>query len=337
VTPGRTDSAAIREAPEPSAVSGSVLVQSIAVGFCRTDISLIDGRYGVKPDGADYLILGHEVAGRVAEAPAAGGLRQGDLVAGIVRHPDPAPCRMCACDRYDLCESDAIVERGIARMDGYGSEWFRSAPEFLVKLDDRLGVSGVLVEPAAVMAKAWEQLNSVAAPRNVAVIGAGPVGMLAALLCTRQGVAVHMVDQVDRGIKPELAKRIGVRYGTEIDRAVKDADAVLECTGSSSAVRDVFTYGNSHQVICLTGISSGSRRIDFAVNGGVGSIILDNRTLLATVSARRSHYLAAASALASSDLSVVAEIITGRWPVADWRKALESGPDRLKSVLEFTT
>jgi glucose 1-dehydrogenase len=105
-------------------------------------------------------VLGHESLGRAREAPADSCLRSGDLVAGIVRRPDPDPCSCCARGEFDMCRR--YREREIKELDGFGAELEALEPEYAVKLDPALGSVGVLVEPASVLAKAWEQIEGVA-------------------------------------------------------------------------------------------------------------------------------------------------------------------------------
>lgn len=61
----------------------------------------------------------HAPLGRVREAPGQSGFRPGDLLAGLVRHPDPEPCRQCAAGEYDLCTNGRYTERGVVGRDGY--------------------------------------------------------------------------------------------------------------------------------------------------------------------------------------------------------------------------
>src|SRR5436190_22653830 len=96
VRPGEADSARVEDVPEPPPERGPVLVQALAVGVCGTDLEIVSGKYGWPPPGRDRLVLGHESLGRVLESPAGSGFAPGDLVAGIVRLPDPVPCRNCA-------------------------------------------------------------------------------------------------------------------------------------------------------------------------------------------------------------------------------------------------
>jgi threonine dehydrogenase-like Zn-dependent dehydrogenase len=63
VRPGRANSAQLIDMPEPSAASGTVLVQTLAIGMCGTDTEIVQGQYGAPPPGQDFLVLGHESLG----------------------------------------------------------------------------------------------------------------------------------------------------------------------------------------------------------------------------------------------------------------------------------
>src|SRR5207248_4228870 len=132
-----------------------------AAGDGATERELVGRQYGEPPPGRDRLVLGHESLGRVIDAPAGCGLAAGDLVVGIVRRPDPVPCANCAVGEWDMCRNGRYTERGIKERDGFGSERYRIRPEFAVKVDPALGRLGVLLEPASVVAKAWEHVERI--------------------------------------------------------------------------------------------------------------------------------------------------------------------------------
>ena len=159
VTPMTAGSAALDEIDDPPESDGPVLVETIAIGVCGTDIEIVTGKYGWPPPGRDRLVLGHESLGRVLDAPAGGQVSAGDLVVGIVRRPDPVPCYSCAAGEWDFCRNGLYTERGIKEHDGYCSERYRITPEFVVKVDAGLGMLGVLLEPTSVVAKAWEEVR----------------------------------------------------------------------------------------------------------------------------------------------------------------------------------
>ena len=217
VMPGKANSAKIEEVPEPPLKDGSVLVKTLAVGVCGTDLEIISGEYGWPPDGSERLILGHESLGHVEDAPAESGFHKGDLVVGIVRRPDPVPCVACAVGEWDMCRNGLYTERGIKQRNGYCSERFRIEPEFLVRMEPKLGELAVLLEPTTVVAKAWDHVERIGGralwrPKTVLVTGAGPIGLLAALLGQQRGLEVHVLDIVEKGAKPDLVRELGATY-----------------------------------------------------------------------------------------------------------------------------
>ena len=160
VTPRAAGSAALEDLAEPVA-DGALLVEAVALGVCGTDLEILAGEHGAPPEGRTRMVLGHESVGRVLEAPAGSGFSSGDMVVGIVRRPDPAPCRACAGGEWDMCENGLYTERGILGRDGYGAERFRLDPAFAVRIDPALGIAGVLLEPASVLAKAWDHIERI--------------------------------------------------------------------------------------------------------------------------------------------------------------------------------
>ena len=144
VEPKKPGSARLEEIPEPDLREGSVLVEAVAVGVCGTDVEIVEGKYGWAPSGQTRLVLGHESLGRVVDPGPTGGLKKGDLVAGIVRRPDPVPCPNCAVGEWDMCRNGQYTERGIKQIHGFMSGRWRIEPEYVVKVDRSLGLLGVL-------------------------------------------------------------------------------------------------------------------------------------------------------------------------------------------------
>ena len=188
VHPGKINSARLDEVAEPAPAEGAILARTLALGVCGTDRDIVAGAFGEAPPGEERLILGHESLGEVLEAPPDSGLMAGDNVVGIVRRPDPVPCPACAAGEWDMCRNGRYTERGIKERHGYGAEFFRIEPEFAVKVERSLGVLGVLMEPLSIVAKAWDHVERVGQrsrswqPRVLLVTGAGPIGLLAALM-----------------------------------------------------------------------------------------------------------------------------------------------------------
>jgi glucose 1-dehydrogenase len=341
VLPGKAGSAELTEVGEPPSDDGPVLVEALALGVCGTDREIVGGSYGAAPPGHDRLVLGHESLGRVLEAPPGGDLAAGDLVAGIVRRPDPVPCASCAAGEWDMCRNGRYTERGIKELDGYASERYRLAPEFTVRLDPALGHLGVLVEPASVLAKAWEHVERIGhrahwEPRRALVTGAGPIGLLAALLAVQRDLEVHVLDVATEGPKPRLVADLGASYHTgPPGEACSDADVIIECTGVGSLVFDVMRCNAPGGIVCLTGISSGGHRV--ALDAGMlnRTIVLENDLVFGSVNANRRHYEAAAQALAQADAGWLERLITRRVPLDRWREALTRDEHDIKVVVEL--
>jgi threonine dehydrogenase-like Zn-dependent dehydrogenase len=274
------------------------------------------------------------------EAPEGCGFARGDLVVGIVRRPDPVPCPACAIGEWDMCRNGLYTERGIKQRTGYGSEQFRVEPDFLVKLDPKLGPLGVLLEPASVVAKAWQHIERIGArsaawkPRVVLVTGAGPVGLLAALLAKQRGCELHILDRNEDGPKPQLARDLGATYHTG-DLGTLAPDVVLECTGAASVVLDAMSRTGPSGIVCLAGVSSGGHKLSFDVGALNRSMVLENDVVFGSVNANRAHYQAAADALAKADKAWLNRLISRRVPLDRWSEAFKRRDDDVKVVIEF--
>lgn len=342
VAPGISGSAALEEIPEPTA-SDLLLVHAVALGVCGTDIEILAGRHGAPPPGRPRMVLGHESLGRVLHAPAGSGFESGDMVVGIVRHPDPVPCGACAGGEWDMCENGLYTERGIKGRDGFGAERFELDRHFAVKVDPALGMAAVLLEPASVVAKAWDHIARIGyrtrtwSPRRVLITGAGPVGLLAALMAAQRGHELHVYDRIDEGLKPSLTRDLGGTFHCGKVGALADlnADIVLECTGAGSVVLEVMAHARPNAIVCLTGLSSGSRQLALDVAGLNRSIVLENNVVFGTVNANRAHYEMAAAALAQADRRWLERLITRRVPLDSWHTAYERRADDVKVIVDF--
>jgi|SRR5579862_2003960 len=344
VAPGKSNSARVDEVPEPSSSDGSVLVRSLALGVCGTDRDIVGGEYGMAPPGQQRLILGHESLGVVEDAPADCGFERGDLVVGIVRRPDPVPCVACAVGEWDMCRNGEYTERGIKARNGYGAERFRIEPEYAIKLDPALGHLGILLEPASILAKAWEHTEYVGgrskawSPATLLVTGAGPVGLLAALMGAQRGLHVHVLDRDIDGIKQNLVQKLGGTYhtgGVEILNQVKP-DILMECTGAPELIAGILGHTAAAGITCLVGVTSPGHQFKLDIGQINQTLVLDNDTILGSVNANRRHYEAAAVALQRADQSWLGGMITRRVPLDRWSEALQHRPGDIKVVIDFS-
>ncbi|OEJ49474.1 glucose 1-dehydrogenase [Streptomyces agglomeratus] len=343
VRPGEKDSLEVRDVPEPVPASGELLVEGLAVGVCGTDREIVRGEYGWAPAGREWLVLGHESLGRVRQAPLGSEFAAGDLVAGVVRRPDPEPCGACARGEFDMCRNGRYTERGIKEIDGFGAQVWCVEADYAVKLEPHLEHVGVLMEPTTVVAKAWEQVERIGArswfePRRALVTGAGPIGLLAALLGTQRGLEVHVLDRVTEGTKPALVRDLGATYHAEDIEQVISAvcpDVVIEATGVSELVFASLTGTAPYGVVCLTGVSPAGRRVSVDAGAINREIVLQNDAVVGSVNANLRHYRQAADALAQADLSWLERLITRRVPLERAMEAFTPQPDDVKVLVEL--
>jgi len=344
ILPGAPHSARLDDVNEPAQVAGSILVRTRALGICGTDHEILSGLYGSAPRGEERLILGHESLGTVEESPSESGFRRGDHVVGIVRRPDPVPCPACGSGEWDMCRNGLYTERGIKELHGFGAERFRIEPDFAVKAEPGLGLAAVLTEPASIVAKAWEHVFRIGrrspswAPGNILVTGAGPIGLLAALIGSQHGLSVHVLDRHKTGPKPKLVHDLGGVYHTDLaSLGAQQFDVVMECTAASALVAAAIGRCAPSGIVCLVGVSSAGRKDEFDIGGFNRKLVLDNGVVFGTVNANRRHYENAARALAKANREWLDGLISRRVPLARWQEAFVSQPDDIKVVIDFST
>jgi threonine dehydrogenase-like Zn-dependent dehydrogenase len=312
VLPHTPGSASLDDIPEPDPRDGSVLVEAIAVGVCGTDVEIVEGKYGWAPPGKARLVLGHESLGRVIDPGTASAFREGDLVVGIVRRPDPVPCSNCAVGEWDMCRNGKYTERGIKELDGFMSERWRIEPEYAMKIDSSLGLLGVLLEPATVVTKAWEQVQMISQRafwegRKVLVTGAGPIGLLAALVGQQHGFEVHVLDRVNSGAKPDLVRALGATYHAGGVAAIGfQPDVIVECTGVGQSTADI-----------------------------AATMVLQNNVIVGSVNANKRHWYKAGQVLARADATWLARLLSRREKPEAFINALHRQPDDIKVVIQF--
>jgi glucose 1-dehydrogenase len=340
VEPRKPGTARLEDVPEPHEHDGAVLVQALAVGVCGTDVEIVEGLYGWAPPEKTRLVLGHESLGRVLDAGRSA-FKNGDLVVGIVRRPDPVPCPNCAVGEWDMCRNGKYTERGIKEIDGFMSERWRIEPEYAMKIDPTLGLLGVLLEPATVVTKAWEQVLAVGQrafwePRIAVVTGAGPIGLLAALVCKQHGLKVHVVDRVDSGPKPELVRSLGATYHTSpVAELGLEPDVIIECTGNGKVISDSVRSVAAGGIVCLTGVGSGGPPAAIPAADIASQVVLRNNLIVGSVNANKRHWYKAGDVLARADRSWLAQLVTRRERPENFMRALHRSSDDVKVVIEF--
>jgi threonine dehydrogenase-like Zn-dependent dehydrogenase len=214
--------------------------------------------------------------------------------------------------------------------------------DFAVPIPDELGTLGVLTEPASILAKAWEQIDRIATRacsvhERVLVTGAGPIGLLAALMGRQRDLEVHVLDRATEGVKPEAVSALGAEYHTgDITDVSKqcEPDLVVECTGVAELVAGAMQHTAPGAIVCLTGVAA-SRSLSVDVGALNNELVLENDVVFGSVNANRRHFEAAVQSLCDADQDWLRRLITRTVPLERWQEALEKSDDDIKVVVEF--
>ncbi len=270
-----------REMPEPAiAKSSQVLFRILEAGVCGTDRELANFRLGSPPEGESQLILGHEALGQViATGDAVSTIKAGDLVVPMVRRACAPACISCARNRRDLCVTGNYRERGIVGAHGYFAEFAVDDEADLVPIPAALTEFGVLVEPLSVVEKAVGlafRLHE-PGPRSAVILGAGAIGILAALALQLRGlhVTVHSRES-ENSPRAALIARAGIPYTTAMP---EKADIVIEATGSPSAALHGLNLLAQLGVMVVLGASVAEGRVSFT------DLVVHNQVIAGSVNA----------------------------------------------------
>jgi threonine dehydrogenase-like Zn-dependent dehydrogenase len=241
-----------------------------------------------------------------------------------------------------MCRNGEYTERGIKQIDGFMSERWRIEPEYAMKVDASLGLTGVLLEPTTVVAKAWEQVANVGRrafwePRTVLVTGAGPIGLLAALVGRQHGLDVHVLDRVETGPKPDLVRALGATYHTGTVAGLGfQPDVTVECTGVGQVIVDSIHAAAAGGIVCLTGVGTGGKTTGLPAADLAADMVLQNNVIVGSVNANKRHWYRATQALAQADRAWLARLITRRERPEAFMHALRRQPDDIKVVVQFS-
>lgn len=350
VIPGEKESAHLIEVDRPKISPREVLVRVRRVGVCGTDHEINQGLYGEAPPGERYLVLGHESLGVVAEVGGdVKGFEPGDLVVASVRRPCPETCLNCRAGESDMCLTENYRERGIKGMHGFMREYYKEAPEYLVKVPRELAEVAVLLEPLSIVEKAVEQAFKIQErlkwePEKALVLGAGPIGLLATFVLRDRGLETYTLARKPRdSIKARLAEESGAHYIDSTREPIPglpdklgNIDLIFEATGSSTVAFQAMGILGVDGVLALTGISGGSKKLTVEADCLNMCIVLGNKAIFGSVSSNMHHFRQGVRHLRRFEArwpGLAGRLITGRVPLEDFRAAFRK--EGIKTVIEF--
>lgn len=341
--------------PTPEPGDEEVLVDVIRVGVCGTDREIIAGVLGRAPAGSDELVIGHEVLGRVAAVGKnVANVRVGDLAGATVRRPDGCPA--CLAGQPDMCLWHQYAERGILGANGYMTRQFVEHERFIVPIPAELEPIGVLTEPLTVVEKAVRQVGLIQRrmpwwqPKTAVVLGAGPIGLLGALLLRSQGV--EEVVAVARTPTPNASAAIlaaaGARYVStgetslaELGQQLPHVDVMLESTGASAVVfASVQILGNDGVMVLLS-LTGGTQTAEVPADAINAGIVGGNKAIVGSVNAGFEDFTNAVASLQTFERlwpGLAGKLITTRLPFSgDISPIATKARDEIKMVVEFAS
>ena len=349
----------IDDVPEPRIEKPTqVRIRTLEVGLCGTDQEIARFQYGTPPEGAKYLILGHEALGEVVEVgEGVKGLEPGDLVVPRVRRPCPrAECRPCREGRPDFCLTGAYTERGIQKAHGFMVERFVEEVGYLHRVPKALRKVAVLTEPLTIGEKALKELAQIqarlpwgragTAPLHAVVLGAGPVGLLGAMALRRAGFATTVYSYSrPPDERSALVEALGGRYlsSQDVSPSALEAkagavDVVYEATGASRFSFDVLGALGPNGIFIFTGVPGRKEPLQLDGAALMKSLVLKNQVVLGTVNAGPDAFDAALDDLQAFTErwpGALERLITTRYPLEAVPEALTGKSDGIKRIVHF--
>ncbi|NLZ87916.1 MAG: L-threonine 3-dehydrogenase [Clostridiales bacterium] len=327
----------LRQMPKPVPKEDEVLIRIHKTAICGTDLHIYQWNGWAQQHVATPRIIGHEYVGEIAQIGAyVKGFHVGQTVSGE-GHIVCGHCRNCRAGNAQWCHETEGV--GVNR-DGAFAEYLcipasncipisPDLPEEVVAFFDALG-------NATHTALMFDVVGE-----DVLITGAGPIGIMAAAICQRNGARnVIVTDLIDYRLG--LAKKMGATYTLNVGRddlaavmkaanMVEGFDVGLEMSGSTSALRQMLSTMRNGGKIAMLGLFGIKSEID------LDNVILKGLTLQGIYGRRmyETWYKMAAMVQGGLDMR---PLITHRFHYTDYQKAfdiMETGNSG-KIILEWS-
>jgi len=241
----------VRETPRPAREAGFALIRLVCGGICNTDLELQRGYYGFAGTP------GHEFVGEVAAADTAALV--GRRVVGEI-NLECGACEWCRNGLGRHCPHRTVL--GIVRHPGAFSEFFTLPERNLHVLPDEIETEdAVFTEP---LAAACEIVDQVQIPRGgeVAVLGDGKLGLLAAMALHDHGAAVRLFGRHPEKLRIAAEAGVAVEPAGEIPRAA--FQWVVEATGSADGLRQAIAMTRPRGTVVMKSTVHGEAAVDAA-------------------------------------------------------------------------
>jgi len=332
----------------PKIRRNDVLVKVKAASICGTDIHIWDwNEWAQSRIKKIPLIFGHEFAGEVIKVGEdVKNVQKGDSVSAETHIVD-GTCYQCRTDRMHICQHMEIL--GVDR-DGAFAEYVAIPERNAWKNDPQLDPAIASVqEPLGNAVQAILPKDHVEdiSGKNVAVLGCGPIGLMAIAALKTLGAAKIFATAGGRNkVRMELANKMGAdmvisseEAGKNLVKIIRDAtdgngvDVALEMSGAPSAVRQAFEMLTPGGRVSLLGLLDKPMELDLN-----NAMVFKGATVYG-ISGRRMFqtWYQVKGLLSNSDFrNKIASIITHKVPMRDIKKGIEliNSKQAAKVVLE---
>jgi len=263
------DKMAVVDVPKPTPGPGEVVLKVHNCGICGSDLHAVQYGIGMACD----TVMGHEFCGEIHELGTnVNGYKVGDRVTSLPY----IVCGTCeACLRDDSMHCAKILGLGLGQLPGAYAEYVRCGVGSLLKLPPNVSSrEGALVEPLSVGLHGVNR-SQIKEGMGCIVMGAGPIGLLTALVARARNIPSIFVSDVLPS-RLALATRLGldaVPAGTELKQIVETTtsgdgvDLVFECAGVPGTAKDMTSLVRSRGTIVNLGVFKKPVEVDMqAVN-----------------------------------------------------------------------
>ena len=258
-----------QEIPVPEPGPDQVLVKIMKIGVCGSDIHVY---HGTHPFTSYPVTQGHEVSAKVVSCGAnVSGFREGHKVT-IEPQVYCGKCYPCTHGKYNLCEELKVMG---FQTTGTASEYFAVDASKVTPLPDGMTFNeGAMIEPLAVTVHAAKRFPEIEGAK-VAILGAGPIGILLAQSCKALGAEQVLITDVS-DYRLELARKCGADYTfntlhKDFGEALVEsfgpdkADVIYECAGNDITMGQAIKYARKGSTIILVAVFGKMATVDLAV------------------------------------------------------------------------
>ena len=258
-----------KEVPVPQVEDDQVLIKIMKIGVCGSDIHVYHGKH---PFTSYPVTQGHEVSGEIVEVgKAVSNFKVGQKVT-IQPQVVCGHCHPCTHGKYNLCEELKVMG---FQTTGTASHYFAVDAKKVTLLPEEMSFDeGAMIEPLAVAVHALRRVGDVQG-MNIAVLGAGPIGILVAQTAKGMGAKQVLITDVS-DVRLAKAKECGVDFcintkEKNFGEAMLEnfgpdkADVIYDCAGNDMTMGQAIQYARKGSTIVLVAVFSDMAKIDLAV------------------------------------------------------------------------